>query len=331
MRETRIGLLLKEGRLAEAEPEVQALVRQRPADPGVRYALGEIYRETGRLGLARKEYETAASLAPESAPLLCALAETLVELGDLQAAEVWLREAIRKDEGLVRARLGLGHVLNLQGRGAEAKAEFEWVAALEPTHPTAHYNLGVLDEREGRIAEAIGRYRRAAELDPSDPHSRMNLGVLLTREGRTREAIELFSEAVRLGPEDPKARFNLGLSYLEGGMPARAIEEFEETLRIDPAFPWTHVSLARAQLATGEAAAAVRNLETALLLDPKNPEPRYALAVARASAREPEKAAAAIAEAIALGGSAYEERARRDPSLAELFAAPEAPASRPVR
>ncbi|MCI0589384.1 MAG: tetratricopeptide repeat protein [Planctomycetes bacterium] len=331
MREGRIQLLLKEGRLTEAEPEVRALARQRPADPGVRHALGEIYRGTGRVALARKEFEAAASLDPENAALLCSLAETLIELEDLQAAEGWLREAMRKDQGFVRARLTLGHVLNLQQRAEEARVEFEQVVALEPTHPRAHYNLGVLDERAGRTAEAIGRYRRAAELDPSDPHSRMNLGVLLTREGRSREAIELFAEAVRLGPEDPKALFNLGLSYLEGGMPRKAIEELEKSLLLDPDFPWAHLTLARAQLAAGETAAALKNLETAIRLDAKNPEPRYAMAVARASVNQTEGAAAALQEAIALGGSTVEERARVDPVLGKILTRWEPSESQPAR
>jgi tetratricopeptide (TPR) repeat protein/arylsulfatase A-like enzyme len=331
MRASRIALLLKAGRWPEAERELLALVHQKPADAIVRVLLGEVYRASGRLSLARQEFEAAAGLAPASVPLLCALAEVLVEERDLQGAEGWLRVAIERDPSFVRARLALGHALNLQGRPQDARGAFESVLALRPDSALAHYNLGVIEERSGRTIEAIERYREAGRLDPTDPFSRMNLGVLLAKRGDRKEALNLLAEAVRLAPQNPEARFNLGVSYLEEGIAERAVEELEHTLRIDPDFPWAHFSLGSAQFAANQPARALESFAVAAGLDARSPDPPFAIALVEASIGRQDAARASLGRAVALGGSSIVDRARSEPLLAPLLAPDQPLASQPIK
>jgi Flp pilus assembly protein TadD len=334
MRAARVGLLLKSGRLAEAEQELRALERQAPTDAGIRMTLAELYRKGQRSSLARKEYEAAVSLAPSDAEAACGLAEVVAEQGDLQASEGWCRIAIEEAGSYARAHLDLGHVLNLQHRPEEAKQEFEEALVLEPNSFQALYNLGVLAERGGRVEEAELRYRQATAAGPADPYSRMNLGVLLVRKGSQTEGLEFLSEAVRLAPGNGEVHYNLGTAYLTARMPVKAIEELEAAVRIDPDLRPAHFNLGRAQFGVGELLKALPEFEVATRLDVRDPEAHYAMALILAALGRVEPARASLRNAIASGGAEIVSRARREavltPIVRGVLQSEEAGESRPA-
>ncbi len=66
---------------------------------------------------------------------------------------------------------------------AEARQEYEKTISLDPSHPKAHCNLGVLLEAEGQQAEAIAAYQKALELDPAFVTAGRNLASAYERLG----------------------------------------------------------------------------------------------------------------------------------------------------
>ncbi|MGH7152020.1 MAG: tetratricopeptide repeat protein [Planctomycetota bacterium] len=318
IRSARAAMLLQSGKYAEAEKELEELVRRSPADPSFRVGLAEVYRRTNRSLLARKEYEAAAALVPGDAGILCGLAEVLIEQGDLQAAEVWLGMAIEKSGGFARAHVDLGHLLNLQGRLEEAKEQFLRALEVNPRSFEALFNLGVLAEREGQADEAARKYRAAVEAEPNDPHGRMNLGVLLFHQGSRREGLELLVEAARIAPEEARVRYNLGAIYLDEGMSDKAVEELEAAVRADPDLHPAHLVLGRAYAARGQATKALQSLETAARLNSRDPEAPYAIALVEVALGRTDRAREALRRALDLGGAGYRSLADKEPRFAAL-------------
>ena len=74
--------------------------------------------------------------------------------------------------------------------------------------------------------EAERLYREALELDPGHPTARFNLGVVLEDRGATDEAIEAYREAVRLDPRVADVHFNLARLYQQAGDQQAALRHF---------------------------------------------------------------------------------------------------------
>jgi tetratricopeptide (TPR) repeat protein len=76
------------------------------------------------------------------------------------------------------------------------------------------------------LDEAERLYRRAIELEPNHPTARFNLGVVLEDRGETGEAIEQYREAVRLDPRVADVHFNLARLYQQTGDQQAALRHF---------------------------------------------------------------------------------------------------------
>jgi len=147
-----------------------------------------------------------------------------------------LREAVRLDPDVQKARYDLGLVYETNGQLDEAMAEYRAAARLDPTFPHPHNHLGVVHHAKGQLDDAVRELREAIRLDPgfADPHT--NLGVCWLLMGRVDEAILEQLEAVRLAPELAAAHNNLGSAYERAGRLDDATREYREALRLAPAF-----------------------------------------------------------------------------------------------
>jgi tetratricopeptide (TPR) repeat protein len=120
--------------------------------------LGLCYEGLGRYTDAKKSYRIAVRLNHRSRPPSpwppLDFAALLVRLNDLNAAEDYLREALRYD----------------------------------PRFPQAHFQLGLLCEKKGLREGAIQQLREAASLNPSYAEPHYVLGRVYEQMGKTREA-----------------------------------------------------------------------------------------------------------------------------------------------
>jgi tetratricopeptide (TPR) repeat protein len=76
------------------------------------------------------------------------------------------------------------------------------------------------------LAEAEALYRQALAVEPNHPTARFNLGVVLEDRGATSEAIEQYREAVRIDPRVADVHFNLARLYQQSGDQQAALRHF---------------------------------------------------------------------------------------------------------
>jgi tetratricopeptide (TPR) repeat protein len=98
----------------------------------------------------------------------------------------------------------------------------------------AHFNLGVALENQGKGPEAKGEYERAIALKPSLRQAKVNLVVMQERGGDTRAASAAYAEVLRDFPEDSMARERLAALYRESGQVDEAWRLAREALLRDP-------------------------------------------------------------------------------------------------
>ena len=109
------------------------------------------------------------------------------------------------------------------GSPLEARAAYHHALDLEPTHVTAHINLGRMLHCDGNLTSAEVHYRAATEVEPENALAWYNLGVLLEDGKRPKDAVRCYEHAVEHDPDLADAHYNLALLYEHGGRQRDAV------------------------------------------------------------------------------------------------------------
>ncbi|HLY09143.1 MAG TPA: tetratricopeptide repeat protein [Planctomycetota bacterium] len=138
---------------------------------------------------------------------------------------------------------------------------------------TAHYNLGVYYAGQERPAEAAAEFESAARLQPAflqNPTFVWKLAQAYEAAGQAPQALEHYREAVRLDPSSAEAAARTGRLYFQEGMYERASEFLAEALRRDPRFPDAAGTLAESLRRQRRFDAALESLEGPVDRAPKD-------------------------------------------------------------
>jgi len=115
--------------------------------------------------------------------------------------ELMLRETETERNALMRnAAMHEAH-----GDLAAAEAAYRRVLALNPDHPMALNNLGLVLDQSGRHEEGVSSIEAAIRVKPDFAEALFNLGSLMINQGRLLEAVGPMSEALRLKPDIKEA------------------------------------------------------------------------------------------------------------------------------
>jgi tetratricopeptide (TPR) repeat protein len=161
---------LAAGKLTEAAPAIERLVREHPNYP-------QTWLLLGRYQLLRNEF-------------------TL--------AEPSLRHYLQLDPQSSQGLFQLGSVLLSQNRFLEAADVFDQATRLKPDYGPAYFNRAYALARGGRPREALAPFREAIRHNPEHVESYLLLADLLLQLGDKAEAAKLLATAAALKPEDPR-------------------------------------------------------------------------------------------------------------------------------
>jgi tetratricopeptide (TPR) repeat protein len=149
------------------------------------------------------------------------------------------------------AMASIGPLL-MQRRFDEARPLLEALLQLQPEHPEALYNLGVLASEEGRLEEARLLLRRAVVANAGDAHAQANAQVALAlaamRLGDKAEARQALEAAIEVEPGNSFALRSLGSLLVIAGALAAGAERFRQALAVAPDDLITTFNLAQALL-----------------------------------------------------------------------------------
>lgn len=109
--------------------------------------LGDLYIAAAAPAEAAKQYRAALELRPQFHDIRNKLAQALIQIGELDAAEKELRTVLEGNDSFTAARLNLGLVLFQRGAVEEAIAEWVAVSEREPAHAQARAYLAMARQR----------------------------------------------------------------------------------------------------------------------------------------------------------------------------------------
>ncbi len=263
------------------------------------------------------------------------LAKALVACGDLPAAGSVLRELREQAPDSAVVRLEFGRWLALQGRLAEAAAEFERALEIEPHLADAWRELSQLHARLGNTLECDSSYARYRQLSrpertvsdalaarasgnfrqaenllrarlgkfPDDVTALHALADVLARFEEFGEAEQLLTKCLQLADGFTEARFSLALVFHSQQKPIPMQPLLERLIRFDPDNVDYRVLQSAANTLLGHVDRSLQILEELLARHPSKEQIWVYYGHALRSAGRAAEATAAYRKAIGLAPS----------------------------
>lgn len=181
---------------------------------------GVVFAMKAQFEEARKEFETAASLAPTRSLPHVALALVSMQMNRTDDAVQQLRSRARQFPDDYLALWFLGEALNRSGITPGAPGQKEAVDALErsvqldPNISQSQELLGKLLARDGRFEEALKHLELAISLDPENVPAMYQLAQVYNRKGDTSRAKELFAKVSKKKADDRENFTTRGLQQI---------------------------------------------------------------------------------------------------------------------
>lgn len=256
------------------------------------YYLGVLLAAEGDNAGARRELERALELRADDPAASIHLADTLLALGESEAAHALYLPLIEEPGFTAAAHYGLGRLALEGNHGAEGRDHFEAALAAQGDAGVIRHALGLAHRQLGELerAQELLSQENSGEVSfPDRPMERVaelaiSSGALLKRgnqalvAGDLGRAADAFRDAIEANPESSEAYRNLALTLarqndLDGGL-----EVLREAAERFPDNVWIHFDLGTTYMGKGLAEQGVEAFRQAIELSPDLAKARFNLA-----------------------------------------------------
>jgi tetratricopeptide (TPR) repeat protein len=215
---------LTRNRYDMALPITLELEKQFPADADVLYEAAKLHMKAWN-DVVFQMFQK----APASYRVNQVSAEIFEVQGRYAEAAAEYRKASEKSPVALNLHFRLGRALLMQSHApetlSEAQKEFEAELKLNPADAVAEYEIGQILLAENKPQEAAPRFERALAASPDFGEALLAVAKMRGDAKRYDEAIPLLERAVRLQPQNEAAHYNLMLAYRNAGRAADALRE----------------------------------------------------------------------------------------------------------
>jgi tetratricopeptide (TPR) repeat protein len=192
--------LTSAGRVAEAIPFLEQIVRQAPSQAAAHFNLATAYLSIGRLSAAATGFRRATTLKPTYADAHFSLGLTLARLGQPKDAMASLAKVVEIRPRMAEAHQVLGDLQRTQGLASQALQSYRRAAAAAPETTIGRMSRARVLIAEGKPQEAEAGLRRAIAADANDCGLHWLLATVLGEAGRFEDAEASFRRAIELEP-----------------------------------------------------------------------------------------------------------------------------------
>jgi tetratricopeptide (TPR) repeat protein len=207
-----------------AVPVLQSLIAMNPDNTDLLFFAQHVYQDMADDTLSRL-----ALLAPDSARMQQAIAEHLVNNGDLQNAIEHYRKALAIDPYLPGADFEMGEAILQVGHDAAslaaARREFQKAIQIDGQGPQVECSLARVLNIEGKNDEALAGYKRAYAMNPANPEALMGIARNLIEEDKSADAIPYLQKLLNDDPLNADARYQLARALKAINKPDEAKEQ----------------------------------------------------------------------------------------------------------
>jgi tetratricopeptide (TPR) repeat protein len=260
-----LGLLLaRQGKVAEAKPELAAATTLDPGEAGAGAkarawrALAEIDRAADP-AKASEDLLQALKLSPET-PADTLLAASLAEqTGQFDAAETAYRRVLAKNPKSAQANAGLAHLLIARKQYPEAETLLRAALEQSPGDTALTAQLATVLAAQDK-AEALPLIQKLHDAHPKDAAITRMLAEVLAEAGDAAGSDHFYIALLAVSPEAPDLLVAHGQNLIRQLRYAEAFAVFDKATRLDPANAGGWSGLAFAASKTGQPAVTLHAL-----------------------------------------------------------------------
>ena len=297
-RKVLADIKLDTGKVADAKPIVDAILKENDKDLDGKYL-------KGRIALAEKRLYDAKALFGEVVKQDAGMARarlynglTEIQQGHVEVGRKEIEEAVKLEPGNARAQLLLGEVSLQMGAPAAAEKAALEVLRRNPSNVPAAVLLAdsFLARKEWKKGEQI--YQSMIKQLPKSSVGYLKMGVSRKLQGMPKDAAGFFAQAVERNPKDLTAINEYIFALAAAKDTAKAKKVLDETVAKEPKNPLLWDMVGRFQLVSGKPAEAEAAFLKSIELAPEFTAPYYQLGVMYATQKKFPEAEQRLAKVI---------------------------------
>ena len=295
------ALLRRAGEGREAVALVSKAVEAAPKSVDLRLVLAQLLVDQQRNADAQKQLEEIIRLEPGNLVHRYRLAQLHLFSKNVDGAEATLRQAVTANPDSVEARLALASLLAAQRSFEVADKELAAIRAKDPDNLPLLLGIAEFYDRGGQPAKAETVYREVIDKDGTGPQgltARNRIAMAQLRAGKADDASKLVDEVLAENPRDADALVMRADLALAKGDTNGAVTDLRAVLRDQPNSVPIRRALARAHLKAGDAALAEEALRAAVQSSPRDLLARLDLAQLLLQQGKPEAALPVIEQLV---------------------------------
>lgn len=272
----RAAALVREGRVAEAERELNAMLARRPDNAGALNLLGALRAQQGRLDEAETLFARAVRSDPAFAGPHMNLAYLYVLKGEPEKTISELKEVLRLEPDNADAAEKLARLLFSQHHVDEGIAFVEAEKTRHPLTPL-YALLGDAYASKGDWGNAETNYRLALDRDAGNVTALLGMAQVSTRSDDPEAVAQYLGRARDIVSGSPALLYRFALVAVEAGFYDDAGPALVEVVKQRPEDASAHMLLGIAWVKTRDLADAEGAFRRVLALEPQNGEARLYL------------------------------------------------------
>jgi tetratricopeptide (TPR) repeat protein len=260
------------GNLDAAIAGYRAFLQQQPQHAEANRLLGLALFGRGEVAPAREALENAVRLAPPNAALFNDLGNARRAGGDKAAAVEAFSAAIKAEPGFAFAHFNLADTLLEVGDIQRASAAYDDVIArgFAGIDGDFHVNRGLCRFRLGDAPGALEAFRAALALEPGHSRAAARLSDLLQMLGQHRDAVMFLTGFLDKQRASLETLLSLGSGFLGLRDYPRALGLFERLAAAKPPAPKALIGKGLALSGENRHEEAIATLDAAIALDPRD-------------------------------------------------------------
>ncbi len=268
----RASSLLEQGKLSQAEREIQQALVEVPLWPAALNLAGAIAQRQGRLEEAIQLFEGALALKPEQVAAASNLGYSYLALGKHDKAITQFDQVLRLRPRHSGAWFGRAQALAASGMLQESLKAGHEAESSSPDSPEVLLFLSEVYFRLEQPSQALEKAGQVGRLIWDNGEGLKLLGLSLLQHQQLQEALSYLERALELGTRDGQILQSLGYGYLSSSRLTKALPALEEAIQTNPDKPDGYYLLAIGYEMQGRYREAVEQLEEVLSRRPDHLE-----------------------------------------------------------
>ena len=263
------GIELSRKRYDEAAKLYGEARKLKPFDPRPRLGLAAVKAQSGQVADAIRELEEVDPRA-RSGSVVLALASYYLQANRADDAQRLLEPVVQRFPALGQARYLLGMAYLTNRRFDLAAAQFEELARQAPGEAIVQLGLATAYTNAGKGKEALAALDRVGKALDKLPGYYIERGRALMLMGRADEALQAARTAQRLAPDSTQPYLLMGQIYAGRGDNKAAREMFARAAELSATDAGPRLALGRLALSEKNPDVALKEFDAALTADPKS-------------------------------------------------------------